>query len=328
MATNYYVDADGGDDMNGGTSWGDAKEHLQAAVDLITSPITDETTIHLKAGTTASYTGDVSITGINPLGKDASFTIRPEVWNDNNYTSMKGDPFNATPDTGTWDVKADDKPCELELEIAVKNSSVTMCGLLVKGKVQVSDRGHATLRYCQVEGDDSMVFAAGMGGVSLENCYLRDLPIGVVAYAKSSAFLTGLNYIENPFVVGIWALIDSTVIVAPWDENASACYTTEVKTTAPRNAGFTAVKLAGRSYLYVKDGDINPWDVSVANLNVVHDLESLPANYYAVALESASTLQGASLMSFVTKNKKGEYVTMPKAQWFVGNANAATTLLK
>lgn len=325
MATDIFVDADTGLDGNSGADWANAKEHIQAAVDLITGAVSDETTIHLKSGTTASYTGDVDIVGINRQGKDGGFVIQPEVWNDSNYSSMKGDPFNATPDTGTWDVRADDKPCELELEIKIDNSEVTILGMQIKGKVEVSNKGQVKLKYCQVEGEDSMVFANGMGGAVLENCYLRDLPIGAVAYAKSSIFLAGQNYIENPFVHGIWALIDSTVIVAPWDDNPSDCYTTEIKTTSPRQAEFAAIKLVAKSYLYIKDGDINPWDVSVANIRVVHDLDTLPATYYGAVLESASTLQGASLMSFVTKNKKGDYVDMPAGQQIVGNDKSIGT---
>jgi hypothetical protein len=45
-------------DANGGTGWGDAKEHLWAAVSLITGPVFSETVIKLKANTTNPYGGD------------------------------------------------------------------------------------------------------------------------------------------------------------------------------------------------------------------------------------------------------------------------------
>jgi hypothetical protein len=51
---------------------------------------------------------------ITCIGKEAALFIQPEVWNQDNYDEANGDPFNATPGGGTFDIKADDKPAVLE----------------------------------------------------------------------------------------------------------------------------------------------------------------------------------------------------------------------
>ncbi|MDP8223084.1 MAG: hypothetical protein P9L99_06975, partial [Candidatus Lernaella stagnicola] len=239
-------------------SWGDAKEHLQAAIDLITGVVNDQTTIHLKAGTTAEYTQEVTIRGIRPLGADGGLTIQPEIWTQSNY-------------------------------------------------------------------DDAMAFANGYGGLTLENCYLDSMPLPVVAYANSTVSLMGDVYIVNPFITGIWALVKSNVYIAPWTEKPMDYYTLQIKTTSPRQTDFAAIKAVGSSYVFVKSGDINPWDLSVSRVEITNDLDVLPPNYYGVVLESASLLQGASLMSFKTKNKKGDYVDMPAANCFA-RRNSIDTL--
>jgi len=325
MATDYYVDADSGSDANGGTSWGDAKEHLQAAIDLITGVVNDQTTIHLKAGTTAEYTQEVTIRGIRPLGADAGLTIQPEIWTQSNYDDADGDPFNATPATGIFDITADDKPCVLTMDITVIDSVVDFLGMEFEGKLTSQEMAHVLVAYSRFEGEDAMAFANGYGGLTLENCYLDSMPLPVVAYANSTVSLMGDVYIVNPFITGIWALVKSNVYIAPWTEKPMDYYTLQIKTTSPRQTDFAAIKAVGSSYVFVKSGDINPWDLSVSRVEITNDLDVLPPNYYGVVLESASLLQGASLMSFKTKNKKGDYVDMPAANCFA-RRNSIDTL--
>jgi hypothetical protein len=321
--TTYYVDADSGSDANGGTGWGTAKEHIQAAIDLITSPITDNTVIKLKAGTTNPYEEDVEIGNIVRHSAAARLAIEPEVWNQDNYDDVDGSPFNAASGVGTWDIKADDKPCVLKLNIKVENTFLQILGVQLEGALQCFGMALTNVIYSRVTGEDSMLFANGFGGIGIENCFLYDLPFGMAANGKATLTLNGNNYIENPFLYGIWANLESSVYVSPW----GAYYTTEIKTTMPRLKDYAAVRLTSKSYMNIKDGDINPFDVSIANVKVVNDLEALGDKYYGVLVESASILDGASLMSFVTKNKKGDYVDMPEGQQIVGQKENGALLI-
>jgi hypothetical protein len=311
--TTYFVDADSGNDANDGLAWGTAKEHIQAAIDLIVAPLTTETVIKLKSNTSAAYEEDVTIKGIFALGADGALIIEPEVWTSSNYEDVNGSPFNATPGAGAWDIKGLDKPCELKLNFHVEHSFVEFRGLRFKGQLMTLGNGFAKVVYSQFDDEEAMAFANAMGGIELENCYLFDLPYGAVATSRASLTLTGDNYIENPFLHGIWAQIDSMVTVQPWGEDPDY-YTTEIKLTSPRSKDFSAVRLTSKSYMYIKDGDINPYDVSVAAVKIINDLEKLSEKFYGVLLESGATLQGAGQMSFVTKDTKGDYVEMPAAQ--------------
>jgi hypothetical protein len=150
-----YVDADSGNDANGGTSWGDAKEHLWAAIGLISGPVFSETVIKLKAGTTNPYGGDdVTIKGIFGVSSAGALIIEPEIWTASNYEDANSSPFNATPGAGTWDIKGQDKPCELEMYITVENARVEFRGLRFKGQLMATDQARAMAVYCQFDDDD------------------------------------------------------------------------------------------------------------------------------------------------------------------------------
>jgi len=325
MAT-IYVDPDSGSDANGGTGWGDAKEHIHAAIALITGPVFSETIIKLKANTTNPYEEDVTIKGIFGVSGAGCLIIEPEVWNETNYEEVNGSPFNATPGAGTWDIKGEDKPCELKLNLTVEHARVEIRGLRFKDQLVVTGGGYADVIYCQFDDEGAMAFANGLGGIGLENCYMFDLPFGAVASGKATISLSGNNYIENPFIHGIWAQVDSTVMVSPWGEDPDY-YTTEIRVTSPRKE-FSAIRLTAKSYMYIKDDDINPWDVSLAQVDILYDLDVLPSNFYGVLLESASIIQGTAQMTFRTKNENGEYVAIPTAQEIVGATEAGALAIK
>ena len=321
------MDADTGNDGNTGADWANAKEHLQAAVDLITGVLTDEVTIHLKSNTTAAYGETVDIYGIHGVGKDARLIIQPEIWTAANYDDDDGDPFNATPGAGTFDITADDKPCVLEKEITIENSRVEFRGMEFRGKLTVQNRSDVVVIYSRFTDDESMAFANSNASLALENCYLNEMPIPVVAYGNSTIALLGSNYIINPFITGVWALLGSTIYVAPWEADPQGFYTLQIKTTPPRKADFAAIKAVAKSYVHIKDADINPWDLSVAKVEVVNDMTTLQPNYYGVVLETASVLQGADNMSFTTKNKKGDYVDMAYEQQIVAGDEQGTIVV-
>jgi len=327
MAINYYVDPDDGNDSNDGSDL-HPKEHIQAAVDLITDVITDTVTIHLKSNATNKFTGDVTIQGILPVGKEAQFIIQPTIWNQTNYDEADGSPYNPVDGVGDFDITADDKPCILDLDMKVTFSGVQIRGLHFEGKLDVSGLGYARILYSRFETENSMSFAHSKGEIALENCYLFDMPIPVVAYDGGGIKLIGANYIIDPYITGVWALLDSKVVVEPWDLHPTTHYKLQIKTTSPRKADYAAIKLVGRSFMYVKDADINPWDLEIAQVEIVNDLEVLPGNYYGIVIENASILQGYGNINFKTKDQKGDYVEMPEADKIVSSSTGTITLIK
>jgi len=328
MAIDVYVDADSGSDSNGGTGWGDAYLHLQKAIDGITDVITEAYTIELKSGCTNSYTEDVKINGIACIGKDAALFIQPEVWNQDNYDEANGDPFNATPGAGTFDIKADDKPVVLEMDIQVMNSKgVTFQGVEFKG-ILMAMMGSCFVNYSRFSSGDAKAFANYMGVIGIENSYFFQNAQSIIAMAASSIVLQGDIYVVDPLFFGIWASIDSLVFVAPWDDHPLDYFTTEISTTTPRRKEFCAIKLAINSRMTIQDQDLNPWDLSIAQVNVVNDYAKLGEKYYGVMLESRSMLCGADNIAFTTKNAKGEYEDMPEAQQIVGLDETGVVVIK
>jgi len=327
-AINVYVDADNGSDTHGGTGWEDAYLHLQKAIDGITDVINDVYTIHLKSNCTNSYTEDVTINGITCIGKGAGLFIQPEVWTQDNYDEANGDPFNATPGAGTFDITADDKPVVLEMDIQVMNSKgVTFLGMEFKGMLMAMT-GMCFVQYCRFSSGDAKAFANYMGMLGIENCYFYQNAQSIIAMANSSVSLSGDVYLVDPLFFGIWATIDSIVFVAPWGDHPLDYFTTEIRTTTPRQKEFCAIKLAINSRMTIKDQDINPWDLSIAQVKVINDYSKLGQNYYGVYMESRSMLCGADNILFMTKNAKGDYVDMPETQQIVGLEETSVTVIK
>jgi len=327
MAIDVFVDADSGSDSNGGTAWGDAYLHLQKAIDGITAVINTAYTIHLKSGCTNSYTGDVKINGITCIGKDAGLFIEPEIWTQDNYEEANGDPFNATPGAGTFDIKADDKPVVLEMDIQVMNTkSVMFRGMEFKG-ILMAMIGSCFVNYSRFSSGDAKAFANYMGMIGIENCYFFRNAQAIIAMYDSSVALSGDNYIIDPVLYGIWASVESIVFIAPWDDHPLDYFTTEIKTTTPRQKEYCAIKLAINSRMTIKDQDVNPSDLSIAQVNVINDYAKLGEKYYGVMLESRSMLCGADNMAFTTKNAKGEYEDMPEANRVLGKSEAGVVLI-
>jgi hypothetical protein len=331
MATDYYVDADSGSDSNDGTSWAQAKKHIQAAVDLITGFVTDETIIHLKSNTTATYTEDVEISGVRSLGKGARLVIQPEVWNEANYEQAKGDPFNETEGAGDFDIKAD-KPVILELTMRIHNSdNVDLHGLCFESNdseaaLAVQGSSIVGAKYCRFDGLDTSAGADFGAKLWLENNYFLNNRIAAGALNKSFVLLVGDNYIEDPVKYGIYLAHNSTLAFTAWPENPSY-FTAEIKTLSPKSQEFHGVRLVGGSFLCISDQSFYPGVQFPGRLHVRNAIQPLYKEYYGIMLESKSMVFGASNMSFTTLNAKGEQIDMPEAQQIVCAPDEDTTLI-
>ncbi len=107
-------------------------------------------------------------------------------------------------------------------------------------------------------------------------------------------------------------LIDSLVFVAPRDDHAPDFFMAEIMKPRSQRRKFCAIKQAINSRMTMKDQDVNPWDLSIAQVKVVNDYSKLGQKYYGAVLESRSMISGADNIDFTTKNAKGEYEDLPK----------------
>ena len=327
MAIDYYVDADSGSDANGGTGWGDAKQHISAAIDdLITDVITDTVTIHLKSSTTNSYTDDVEIRGITCIGSDARLVIQPENWDETKYGDASGDPLGGA---GDFDPKTT-PTVELELKLTVTDSTgIELRGLCFLGEdvdagIEVAGQTSLTIKYSRIEGQKAGLLSRMGPVVMVENCYFLDNITAVSAFYKSQVILSGSNYIEDAVYWGLGAMVDSTVVVVAWPDHQFEYYTTEIKTTTPRTRQYSGMKAVAGSTICVQDETLHPMMPLVAHVHIRNDHHVLKTDYYGVQLDSGSLLTGGDGITFTTLDAKGDAVDMPEVNRVVVSPNGGT----
>ena len=330
MTIEYYVDADSGSDGNGGTGWGDAKEHISAALELITGTITDETIIHLKKGTTAAYSGDCDIQGVTCLGDDSKLIIQPEDWDQTKYEDASGDPLGGA---GDFDPKTDPTVI-LELKITVTNSTdVELRGLGFLGEddnagVEAHGKSEVTANYCRFEGVNAQLLTRLGAEAMASNCYFLDNMFAVTAAYKSMVMLAGDNYIEDAVYWGVGAIVDSTVVIIAWPEHQFEYYTTEIKTTTPRTRQYAGMKAVAGSTICVQDETLHPMMPLVSHVHIRNDQHVLKSDYFGVQIDSGSLLSGADGITFTTLNAKGDATDMPEANRIVAATSRGAVVAK
>ncbi|MBZ0273502.1 hypothetical protein K8I61_15795 [bacterium] len=259
MATDIFIDSDTGNDINSGADWANAKQHIQAGVDLVTGPVTDVTTIHLKKNTTAPYTGNVTMRGINCTGENAEMNLQPEDWTESKYDDADGSPLDPTPGAGTFD-PTEARNTDLRLKIEVINST----GLHLKGLGLNGDDGEAGITvigqsdvrgyYLEVRGREASVKSIYGALLRVENSYYVNNAIGALAGFRSILQIVGQSTFLDTLQAAVIATGDATVIFNAWDDHPQDYFETLMRVSTPRNAGFADCSKHRRDDLHPRPG--------------------------------------------------------------------------
>jgi len=328
LASDYYVDADKADDTGDGLSWGNAKKHLSAVLELIVEPITSTVTVHLKSTGTV-YTGDYQGRGILYIGEYTDgLIIQPDVWNQTNYDDGEHDPFGTT-GTGTFNPNTATFPVTLQLKLELWNCF----GVVVKGVRFDGSAGDAGLRlmeksvanalYCRFESDGSTEIAMMGSLLRLENCDAPDNNVAVISMGQSQVQLLGDTYITDAATVGVFATSGSMV----WLMASGSHHTTRITTNTPRVKQYAAMRATAGSKICVMDENLSPfpWSYFASLLIIHHNNQILRKEHFGIMLESGSQVTGVSQITCTKLDSKGDTVPMPDDQSIVEEEGGNTT---
>lgn len=328
MATDYYVDADKADDTGDGLSWANAKKHVSAAVGLLSYPVTDDTTIHLKEGTTNDYeetsNGDkLEITGCNCVGS-GSLTIQTENWNESNYDSEN------SPVGGASFNPKEDKPVTLPFRIDISASNnISFKGILfeqtdssnVEGGIEVHNYSYnVNIHYCSIELFFTGVHVYGNSAANVYNSYLLENNVGATAMYHSQLTFNGDNYVQDSVRYGVGVYQDSSVGFYPWDDYLFEVFTTRISTTSPRKF-YSAVAAASNARVFVRNDEFNPINPAVGLVKIIDELAERKLKteeYYGVKLFARSLLTGMDNIRFAEDSTNDGNDTVPIRRQIVG----------
>jgi len=322
------VDPENGNDDWDGTSWVHngtvgPKLTIQGAIATIYSPPSEEVKILLKSNIDDyTYTENVVIDGIRPIGLGAKLSIEPRhsddstvKWDQSVYNAHTYSPFqNGT--AGTWDIKSS-RPVKIGSYIEVRNSGlVEIHGLHFDGAgsgnagVLATSNSQVRVMYSRFEGARSAAASQYGSALEIQNNYFLENTGAIVSMLRSTINLVGNNYIENPRWLGIYTVADELIAVLPWDQAPLLFATLEIKTTGPRGA-FTGIKLSGGSKLKVWEG-LLPNEATPGSVIFRHEYPTISAGYRAVVLEEKSLLVGAKYFEFFAQDAKEDTIPMPE----------------
>jgi hypothetical protein len=212
LAGDYYVDSTKANDSGDGLSWGNAKQHLSAALALIDEELTADVTIHLKSGSSQpAYTGDCSLAGIRAaVGSSAKLFIERDVFYLANYNAG-GDPFTAP--TGTtippWvDVATADFQLDLQLQITFEDCHVVgLRGLAFSPNssgeaLTLLPPTMVTAQYCRFNGPIIGAVVMYDALFTAENCYFQGNQLAAFAIYGGKVHLIGDTTIKDPVLGG------------------------------------------------------------------------------------------------------------------------------
>ena len=333
----YYVDPDGGNDSWNGDQFLPAtppagpKLTIAAVLDLLYAAgiLIKKVTIHLKH-TATLYSGDIKFYSLLMFGEDGQVVIQPEVWNEDNYQSANGDPFNASLGAGQFNAQGD-KNVTIGSLVDIRNTSgLEFRGIQFQnddmGGIQADARGGFLAKYCRFSDHGSGVSAQNFSKAAVENCYFEYNQLSIYAKNHSHVTLIGNNFINDAYFNAIRAYLHSTVEINGWMN--PGYFTTVIKNS----------QLVGKDYATIRAmiGSV----ICISNLQELDPLSPIPAhvvifnNHYilkqdtvGVRLESGSILTGAGNMAFVTLDAKGEAKEWPLGQRIVqvGGDSRATS---
>jgi hypothetical protein len=333
-----YVDADTGADGNTGVDWANAKEHLSAALDLFTPPITDNITIHLKENTTAAYeesatSNILSINGFRCVD-GGSIEIIPGNWTESNYTP------ETSPIGGSGFDPTEDKPCNLTYSIAISNSNdITIRGMNIQAGtgfitavpgIQAGNRSFdIAVHYCTIDEFDICARAINYSMLYIYNS-LIDVAQNVGGAAEFSSYLifAGDNYIQDAQRYGVAAYVNSTVGFYPWPGYLVDAFTTKISTSSPRKK-YTAALASINSVLMVRADVYQQVAPEAGLLKIIDELSSQSSqnkDYSGVKLHSKSMFSGAGNVRFAEAGLNDDKDTVSPGQQFVQMAGEDTTV--
>ena len=305
MATDYYVDSGKPDDTGDGLSWGNAKKHVSAAVGLLSDPISDDVTIHMK-GTQASPQSYIDITDqeieledLNfAAGGGASLTFQAENWNQSNYEDDE-DPYDAA---GNWDPKGT-KPCTLPPFKLTRTKNVTFKGVGFEKSddehecaVLLAEGSGADFHYCAASDCTIGILSHDHSHAWVYNCHLFENRIGAGANNQSLLNIVGENYFVDNLRIGIMCRQSSTVLVQAWGDDPMK-FVTDLRTTTEL-LKYTAVKIEMNSSFDIQDAHLDDDDVDVAHVRVINETAYRSKLYHGVMVGSKSLFTGAENISF------------------------------
>ncbi|MBZ0270816.1 hypothetical protein K8I61_02180 [bacterium] len=326
----FYVSADRPDDTGDGLSWATAKQTFTGVFSLITGLITDVTTIHVKAGTTNPYTGDATLRGILCVGESSLLRIVCEVFNENNYNSTDGSPFNPTDGVGTWNPKeTHTTDLRLKLEI-VDSNGVQIDGLAWNSEdgeapLKIEGQSNVLLRYCEFRGLESGLQGIFGALVTAENCYYVENGVGIIAGFRAIVRIVGESYVENPLGMGAWAAGDATLFFNAWDNHPRTKYKTLMQVTGPRNADFSMILANTGATVFVHGQDFNRNTTEIGHVQIDFAVTSLNPGVTGIRLETGALLAGGENISYTTRDPDGKTIELPKAQQVRSESSRLTT---
>lgn len=335
MSTDYYVDADKADDTGDGLSWANAKKHVSAAIGLLSFPVTDDTTIHLKEGTTNDYeetsNGDkLEITGCKCAGS-GSVTIQTENWNESNYDSEN------SPVGGASFNPKEDKPVTLPFKIEISDSnSITFKGILfeqsdsssIENGIEIHTHSYnVNIHYCSIEMFFVGVHVYGGAEANIFNSYLLENNVGATAMYDSNVTFNGDNYIQDSVRFGVGVYQDSTVSFNPWDDYLFEVFTTRISTTSPRKS-YSAIIAASNARVFVRDDQFNPINPAIGLVKIIDELAERKLkseDYFGAKLANRSLLIGSSNIRFAEESTNDGQDTVPSSRQFFGKSYSIVT---
>ena len=349
MSLSIFVDPDNGDDSYDGTTFSiptppslvGPKRTINGAMALITGPITVDTIIALKNTThhvNANIQGIVCLLGSSLIFEPYDVSDGTLLWNQHNYDSGTYDPFDPSDDSGTFNEESDNKPAILDLQMSIEYSqNVEFRGL----KFLDADAGGATnhviyirtrsivkFTYCRFDGF-SAGFNATYGIMTLiENCYFKGQQIGILCSGSSQMALMGKCHIIDAVYRGIFAVIDSTIMILPWFGHTQVSSKLTIKTTQAPTGPYAAIEADVNATIYIQ----TPMPVQVSpfpgacKLAIENDDSEMGPDYKGIILGARSLLVGRSRIKFTTKDLDNvTTVSMPVDQQIVMTGDGVVT---
>ena len=167
--------------------------------------------------------------------------------------------------------------------------------------------------------------AAQNANLEVENCCVRDCGGGVMAFDKGHVQVIGDTYLRDCATMGLFALLDGTILVTPWEDHNDFSVL-EIRTTKPA-AETTAILAMQRGTVAISTGDLMPVDGAV--LVKIIDQTDLAGSekHQGVVLGSKGMVTGKKNIVFRESGVNDGADTIAAAQQFMQTPDENTLLL-
>jgi hypothetical protein len=261
--------------------------------------------------------------------------IQPySVWNQTNYDAAVVDPLGGS---NGFD------PSQATFGVIVEHMfnfagchNIEIRGLHFKGLssgtgIAATDHSQVIAKYCRFEGPGCQSTAMFDSFLTAENCYFTNCPFALLGIFNSKIHVTGDTYIEDAVFEGLRVAVNSTLVVRPMDDHPEH-HTLGIKTTLPRQKGYTAIRAVVGSTVCIADDSLlpqamYPWYQPMI-VKIHHANSVLRKEQYGLQLESGSIATGVSQVTFTMLDANGEIVPMPEGQTIVEKEDEGTKVVK